>query len=70
MIDRENARTVSTTLSIDFQEGLIRKSIVLWNRCAMEYLADVSEGVQRTLRKLCTQYFSRFERSGLLGEVW
>jgi hypothetical protein len=70
MIDRENARKMSGTLSIVFQERLILQSIALWNRCAMEYFEDVSEGVQRTLKKLCTQYFSRFERSGLLGEVW
>lgn len=70
MIHREKARKLSGSLPFALQERLIKRSMALWDRRAMEYFEDVSEGVQRTLKILCTQYFSRFERSGLLGEVW
>jgi hypothetical protein len=70
MIRREKAGKLPGTLPSAVQERLIHRSMALWSRCAMEYFDDVSEAVQRTLKKLCTKYFSRFERSGLFGEVW
>jgi hypothetical protein len=69
-IDREMARKLEGTLPAAAQERLIHRSMELWDRCAMEYFDDVLEAIQRTLKKLCIQYFSRFERSGLFGEVW